>query len=97
MLFDLENDPDEYVDLGEDAAFEDVRLRMQEALNRWGLRWSQRTTISDEAMVKRRGGAVNKGILIGYWDIDDVSDDKRAAIRDILVARPSGRTEGSQD
>jgi arylsulfatase A-like enzyme len=88
MLFDLENDPNEYIDLGEDAAHESVRQRMQDALNRWGLRWSQRTTISDEAMLKRRGGSVNRGILIGYWDIDDVADDNRKAIKNILTDRP---------
>lgn len=85
MLFDLENDPDEFVDLGEDPAFEDVRERMQDALHRWGLRWSQRTTISDETMLKRRGGSLSQGILIGFWDLDEIPEDDRDAYKDILT------------
>ncbi len=91
MLFDLENDPDEYVDLGQDPRFEEVRNRMQDALNRWGLRWSQRTTISDKAILKMKGGAISKGVLIGYWDLDEINDANRKALKDILVDRPKGR------
>ncbi len=68
MLFDLENDPDEFIDLGTDPKYCDTRQRLQNALYRWGLRWSQRTTISDDEINKRRGKSSHLGILIGYWD-----------------------------
>ena len=88
MLFDLQNDPDELVDLGCDPACAQVCQRMQSALERWGLRWSQRTTLSDEAIEKRRGRAVQQGVLIGYWDIGEVAGEDRAAISEILTDRP---------
>ncbi len=97
MLFDLENDPDEYNDLGDDPAYGEVRQRMQDALNRWGLRWSQRTTISDEKIQKMRGGSANTGVLIGYWDLDDVSDDNREAIKEFLVDRPGRAPDYTKD
>lgn len=68
MLFDLKNDPDELNDLGSNPEYADQRERLQEALNRWGLRWAQRTTTSDNALLQRRGRAKGLGVLIGYWD-----------------------------
>ena len=69
MLFDLENDPDEFVDLGADPEYEEKRQALQGALNRWGLRWSQRTTVSDEQLIERRDDRdEDAGVLIGYWD-----------------------------
>ncbi len=91
MLFDLENDPNEFVDLGLDPAYAEIRQRMQEALNRWGLRWSQRTTISDQALLARRGKSIDVGVVIGYWDVNEIPDDNRAAMREILINQPSGK------
>ncbi|MEE9376298.1 MAG: sulfatase-like hydrolase/transferase [Rhizobiaceae bacterium] len=87
MLFDLKNDPEEFFDLGEDANLADVRQRFQDALNRWGLRWSQRTTISDQELIAKRGRAADVGVLIGYWDIDEVPAKNREPMRDILSAK----------
>jgi len=72
MLYDLETDPNEFHDLGADPAFDAQRQRMSAALAQWGLRQSQRTTLSDAQMLARRGKSQQRGILIGVWDEGDV-------------------------
>ncbi len=89
MLFDLKNDPDEFNDLGCDDDYTQTRERMQDALNRWGLRNSQRTTISDATINARTGSALDMGVVIGYWDLDEVGGDNQSALKEILVDRPS--------
>ncbi len=74
MLYDLEADPDELRDLGADAAFEGERRRLMDALHAWGLRLSQRTTLSEQQIRNRRGKSERQGILIGVWDEDDVPE-----------------------
>ncbi len=68
MLFDMQNDPNEFNDLGDDPAFESQRTKMKTALAAWGLRQSQRTTRSEEGIVTMRGKSMRRGILIGVWD-----------------------------
>ncbi len=68
MLFDLQSDPAELRDVGEAPAYEAERLRLHQALSRWGLRQSQRTTLSDAQIVAMRGKSQSKGILLGFWD-----------------------------
>ncbi len=72
MLFDLETDPNEFRDLGADPAYEAERQRMAGALAQWGLRLSQRATMSDAQMLAKRGKAMQRGILIGVWDENDI-------------------------
>jgi arylsulfatase A-like enzyme len=72
MLYDLLTDPHEFHDLGADPACEDQRLRLMTALNAWGLRHAQRTTISDHQIRDRRGKSQRRGILIGVWDESEV-------------------------
>ena len=55
MLYDLETDPQEFRDLGADPAFEPVRQRLAAALAQWGLRLSQRTTLSEDQVRNMRG------------------------------------------
>jgi hypothetical protein len=68
MLYDLESDPHEFRDLGADPAFEHERQRLAAALAAWGLRLSQRTTLSEDQVRNMRGRAQRRGILIGVWD-----------------------------
>ena len=75
MLYDLQADPNEFRDLGADPACEDERRRLMAALHTWGLRLSQRTTVSEQQMRKRRGRSERLGILIGVWDEGDVPED----------------------
>jgi arylsulfatase A-like enzyme len=72
MLFDLQADPEEFRDLGADPAYAAERERLSAALADWGLRMSQRTTISEAQILKGRGKSQRKGILIGVWDEEDV-------------------------
>ncbi len=72
MLYDLATDPSEFRDLGADPACEDERRRLMAALNAWGLRHAQRTTISDQQIRDRRGKSQRRGILIGVWDESEV-------------------------
>jgi arylsulfatase A-like enzyme len=75
MLYDLESDPNEFRDLGADPALEPVRQRFAAALAQWGLRLSQRTTLSEAQVRSLRGKAQRRGILIGVWDESDVPAD----------------------
>jgi arylsulfatase A-like enzyme len=72
LLFDLETDPDELRDLGAAPACEEERRRLADALARWGLRCSQRTTRSEAQILAARGKSERRGILIGVWDEDEL-------------------------
>ena len=74
LLFDLENDPDEFHDLGRDPAHEETRRQMHLHLADWALQYRQRETW-DEAAVDRITAIEEKiGALIGYWDEEDFAD-----------------------
>jgi hypothetical protein len=45
------------------------------ALEAWGLRMSQRTTLSEQQVRERRGKSQRRGILIGVWDESDLADE----------------------
>jgi arylsulfatase A-like enzyme len=72
LLYDLDTDPHEFRDLGADPAWEGERRRLMAALHAWGLRLSQRTTMSERQIRDRRGKSQRRGILIGVWDESDV-------------------------
>ncbi len=67
QLFDLENDPDEFVDLGADPAFETTRRDMADKLFAWFRGHKRRLGMSDEMVVQRTDGAKNVGVIIGRW------------------------------
>ena len=81
ILFDLESDPNEFRDLGADPRFQHERDRLSGALATWGLRLSQRTTRSEQEMLGMRGRPERRGVLIGVWDENDVSDELWAHYR----------------
>jgi hypothetical protein len=68
-------DPNELRDLGADPQLEAERQRLMAALNAWGLRLSQRTTLSEQHMRDQRGKSQRRGILIGVWDESDVPEE----------------------
>ena len=74
LLFDLENDADEFQDLGADPGYETVRAEMAEHLWTWAMRSHQRTTVSRRSIDAAMGQDENLGFLIGYWDEDDLDD-----------------------
>jgi arylsulfatase A-like enzyme len=75
MLYDLRSDPNEFRDLGADPAYASECSRLLAVLHQWGLRLSQRTTLSDAQIEGRRGKSQRRGILIGVWDESDVPDE----------------------
>ncbi|MQY42496.1 sulfatase-like hydrolase/transferase [Epibacterium sp. SM1969] len=89
MLFDLENDPDELVDLGRSADHEAVIALMYERLRIWGTRMSQRTTVSDEQIAAKRGKSDQKGILLGVYEPHEVDPELTEKIRGPVPKRPT--------
>ncbi|WP_085864906.1 sulfatase-like hydrolase/transferase [Pseudooctadecabacter jejudonensis] len=80
MLYDLRNDPDELRDLGRDPAYADVRAQMYEHLHAWGLRMSQRVTLSDDDIAAKQAGR-KTGVMIGVFEEDDVPADETVCYR----------------
>ena len=75
MLFDLETDPDELVDLGDSPDHADMRAEMYGYLNAWGRRQSQRVTLSKEQLEGMRGKSYRRGIVLGAYDRSDVPEE----------------------
>ena len=65
MLFDLESDPDEYHDRGNDPAFRPTLDRLYGFLHEWGLRMSQRVTMSEADIERKKCEPQREGILVG--------------------------------
>ena len=75
MLFDMENDPDEYFDLGASPEHAGVVEMMYERLAKWARRMAQRTAISDDEICAGRGKSRRKGVLLGVYDGSEVEPD----------------------
>ncbi|WP_157015559.1 sulfatase-like hydrolase/transferase [Mesorhizobium xinjiangense] len=75
MLFDLETDPDEFVDRGEDPACATEIDRLYERLGAWARRLSQRTAISDETLDKLKGKSGRRGVLLGLYDGTELPEE----------------------
>ena len=69
ILFDLDNDPDELVDLGASDAPAHVaaRARMKDALLAWATRHHSRITATAKVLAGQ-SRAAEEGVLIGFWD-----------------------------
>ncbi|MEM6478408.1 MAG: sulfatase-like hydrolase/transferase, partial [Pseudomonadota bacterium] len=78
VLFDRAADPDEFNDLGTSREHEPIRREMQERLMDWALRYRQRETYSDETAARFTAFEENAGVLIGYWNEDDLIDPTNA-------------------
>lgn len=74
MLFDLETDPNEFVDLGGDPDFADQRVRLQGLIDRWRRRHHSRVTVSSDAIANAKGGELDRGFIIGFWDQTEVDE-----------------------
>jgi len=72
MLFDMENDPEEFFDLGDDPEHKPTIDLMYRRLAQWARRSAQRVTRSDEDIAAMRGKSQRKGILLGYFSEDEV-------------------------
>ncbi len=81
MLFDMENDPEEFFDIGADPKNASIVELMYERLAEWGRRMSQRTTLSEDQIVNMRGASRSKGILTGMYDGSEVEERLTAKYR----------------
>ncbi len=88
MLFDLPEDPDEFRDRGADPEAAEIVARMYERLGAWARRPSQRTTMSEAALLARRGKTDESGILIGVAEAGEVRDALRAPYEGPAPKRP---------
>jgi arylsulfatase A-like enzyme len=70
MLYDLETDPQEFVDRGADPACADVIARLQAKLFDWALLPKGHITTSNEKIAAYANNQlqVKNGVLIGIWD-----------------------------
>ncbi len=75
ILFDLENDPEELVDLGESADHTKVIAEMYDHLFSWARRPSQRTTRSGAELEAMRTKSSRTGVIIGVYDEDGIALD----------------------
>ena len=75
MLFDLQTDPEELVDLGADPAQAPVIDALYAHLNAWGRRLAQRVTKSDADLQAMRGKSLRKGVLPFLKDGSEVAPD----------------------
>lgn len=67
QLFDLKNDPDEFVDLGGDPAHAPVCREMADRLFAWFRGHKRRLAMPDDVVVERTDGARKVGVIIGRW------------------------------
>ena len=81
MLFDLQNDPDEFTDLAKSPGHEVEIDRMYRLLAGWGRRCSQRVTKSDEDIRAMRGASIRRGVLPFLVDGSEVPEELTAAYR----------------
>ena len=79
MLFDLDADPGELVDLGADPAFAPEVARLKELLLDWALRDHARVTMDDETILAYGPDTqLARGVLIGYADEEEVARARAA-------------------
>jgi arylsulfatase A-like enzyme len=86
MLYDLDSDPQEFVDRGADPSCTEVIARLQSALFDWALHPNNHITTSNEkiAAYAEKQLQVQNGFLIGIWD-----ETELAAIRQEIAQRAS--------
>lgn len=78
MLFDLQNDPNELVDLGNNPAFSNDIKRLKEMHFNWTRKHHNRITKSAETVEKMTDANEPPGILIGYWDKEELEAHGRS-------------------
>lgn len=81
MLFDLQNDPEEFDDLGKGNAHQREIDRLYGLLGDWGRRCNQRVTKSDDDIRTMRGRSVRKGIIPFMVDGSEVPEELTRSYR----------------
>ncbi len=75
MLFDLVNDPEEFVDLAKSNDHQAIIDKLYDHLLTWALRMAQRVTRSDEQIDTMRGRSARRGILPFLVDGSEVPQE----------------------
>ncbi|MEM7112773.1 MAG: sulfatase-like hydrolase/transferase [Chloroflexota bacterium] len=95
QLFDLENDPNEFKDLGRDPAYADVCRRWHDELFSW-LRRRAISTANSQEWVDTWGPyqEVNVGVYIGYWAEEELPERSEAMDKELAKGVTAyGRSE----
>jgi hypothetical protein len=66
-LFDLHDDPDELIDLGQAPGLESVRADMQAMLLDRLTDRRSRVSMTDQVVADRTDGSTRAGVIIGKW------------------------------
>jgi len=76
MLYDLESDPEEFIDRGVDPSCADVIARLQAALFDWALHPNNHITTTNEKIASYADNQlqVKGGVLIGIWDEAELAE-----------------------
>jgi arylsulfatase A-like enzyme len=78
MLYDLESDPHELLDIGADPARDGTLVKMRAALLDWALTDHNRITMPDARIESYSSATQLKGgILIGYWDEAELEEARQ--------------------
>ena len=67
QLFDLEKDPEEFIDVGQSADYKKIRDEMKELLLKRLVSRKNRVTATDEFVLKDRDYSKENDIMIGVW------------------------------
>lgn len=78
VLFDRNADPQEFHDLGRSPEYAAVRAEMLARLSDWALQYRQRETYDDAMAARFTAFEEKAGVLIGYWDEQDLIDPANA-------------------
>lgn len=87
MLFDLENDPQEFHDLAKGDAHQAKIDRLYGYLAQWGRRLAQRVTKSEDDIKAMRGRSMRRGILPFLVDGSEVDEALTARYRGLAPAK----------
>ena len=81
MLFDLQNDPQEFHDLAKGTDHQAEIDRLYGCLAQWGRRLAQRVTKSEDDIKAMRGRSLRRGILPFMYDGTEVDEELTCAYR----------------
>jgi len=83
MLYDLQNDPEEISDLGDDENHQRTAIELMDRLNEWYRQHHNKIMHSDAEMIQRENGDLRRGIFLGIWDQADDDGTRRTGRTDL--------------
>ena len=78
ILFDLESDPQELVDLGRNEIFADQIYRLRDLHFKWARQHHTRITLNPENVDRMAKNKEPPGILIGFWDQNELENEGKS-------------------